>query len=345
MKKIYTLLAATVVAGTSFAQTGFEGKSFIKETKNIHRSETSLKVAEDTTGWASSGNFFPDFAAGGSVSDYGYNGGGYVYGSNVDSLNVCAQGYENSNELNFDIEEVLALFTGKTVMGQGANITFEIYSMAANAAYTHDGTNWVPNSAEGPSSLLGSASLHVGAADTTWPALTSIPFSSPVSIMGTNFAIAMDASAFEASGDTIGLASDTDGEGNRYAFHKAGSVWAVTDDMFGGLNNNIALFAVVSNSNVGIESNDFLGGIQMSAFPNPAKENTTIAFNLNKSFNKVTIKVMDATGKNIATIEKGAMAQGEYTELVDLSNVAAGKYYYSVITNESRLTKKIMVIK
>ena len=40
--------------------------------------------------------------------------------------------------------------------------------------------------------------------------------------------------------------------------------------------------------------------------------------------------------------EKG---QGNYKEVVDFSNVAAGKYYYSVITNESRLTKKIMVVK
>jgi len=120
---------------------------------------------------------------------------------------------------------------------------------------------------------------------------------------------------------------------------------AVTADVFGGLNNNVALFPVIGNANVGIDSDEFLNGIQMSAFPNPATVNTTIEFNLNKAFTSVKIEVIDARGRKVATINKGALAQGDYKEVVDLSNVAAGKYYYSVITNESRLTKKIMVVK
>ncbi len=305
-----------------------------------------MKTPSDTTGLVDSGDFAPEFAAGGQVVTYGYTGGGSIYGSNNDSLNICAQGYANENSLNFDIEEVLAWFYTKHDAGTNSMAEVQIMTMIANGAVNDDGSGGAAFNSEGPSTqVLAAQTLLVSDADTTWPAMTSIVFSSPVAINGTNFAIALDCSSFAASGDTLGLISDQDGEGQQYNFHKISGNWWLTDFVFGGLNNNIGLFAVIGASNVSIDSKDFLNGVQMSAFPNPAIENTTIAFGLDKAFNNVTIEVIDATGKKIASINKGALAQGRYTELIDLSNVAAGKYYYSVITNESRLTKKIMVIK
>lgn len=335
----------STIVGASFAQAPYAGKAFLESSTTIERSDASLKVPSDTAGWSYSGFFYPEFAVGGSVSSYGYTTGGSVFGSNNDSLNVCAQGYENSAGINFDVEEVLIWFYTKHQANAASTMEVQILSMAANAAANDDGAGGAALNSEGPSALLGSELLTIADADTVWPNMTSVPFTTPASVMGTNFAVALDASSFEASGDTVGIISDSDGEGQQYAFHFMNGNWWVTDFLFGGLNNNIAMFAVIGNANVGIDSDEFLNGVQMSAFPNPASVNTTIEFNLNQAFSNVKVEVIDANGRKVASVNKGALAQGNYKEVIDLSNVAAGKYYYSVITNESRLTKKIMVVK
>ena len=348
MKKIYSLLAMSALVGGAFAQSPYAGKAQLESSLTIEKPNVSLKAPSDTTGWSESGFFFPEFATGGSIYRYGYTGGGSVYGSNNDSLNYCAQGYQNANQLTFDIEEVLVWAYRKHVANPNSTMAVEIYKMAANKAVNDNGSGGAALNSEGPSTLLGSATLSLAAVDTNvanYPNLTPVAFTTPVTVTGSNFAIALNAQSFQASGDTIGLFSDDDGEGQLYAFHKIGANWWVTDFVFGGLNNNIGLFAVIGNSNVGIDSDEFFNGVQMSAYPNPVSVNSTIEFNLNKAFTNVKVEVIDASGKNVATINKGALAQGNYKEVVDFSNLAAGKYYYSVITNESRLTKKIMVVK
>lgn len=345
MKKIYSLLAMSALVGGAFAQSPYAGNAYLQSTNTFEKSNSSLKAAADTAGLSESGFFFPEFAAGGSVTSYGNQEGGSVYGSGGDSLNICAQGYQNANQLTFDIEEVLAWFYTKHQANAASLMTIEIYSMGASAAVNDNGSGGAALNSEGPKVMLGSQTFPISTVDTLWPNLTSIPFVTPVKVLGTNFAVALNAQSFIVSGDTVGLISDVSGEGQDYAFHKIGQNWWVTNFAFGGLNNNIGLFPVISNSNVGIDSDEFLNGVQMSAYPNPVSVNSTIEFNLNKAFTNVKVEVIDASGRNVATINKGALAQGNYKEVVDFSNLAAGKYYYSVITNESRLTKKIMVVK
>ena len=69
----------------------FKNKAYVKDVVSFERNFNRMNV--DTTGITMSGNFTPDFAPSNSnVYIYGYMGGGYIYGSNVDSLNVCAHG-------------------------------------------------------------------------------------------------------------------------------------------------------------------------------------------------------------------------------------------------------------
>ncbi len=344
MKKIYSLLSMTAIMGGAIAQSQYLNKATVKDVTPFIHSETTLKVINDTTGLTSTGNFFPEFAGNSQqATSYGYIGGGNVFGSNIDSLNTCAQGYENSSQLSFSISEVLVWFFEKYDAGNNGTFSVQVWGMDPNSAYSYDGTNWNQDS-EGPSGMIGSQDFTLSDVDTT-TTFSSFTFSNPVSISGTNFAIAVDASGFITSGDTIGIVSDSDGDGMNYAFHrKLQGPWMLTSSAF-SIDNNAAIFAVVSDANVGINSNEYLNGLQMSAFPNPAVENTTISFGLKKAFNNVTIEVIDSKGAIVSKINKGALAQGVYNEVIDLSNVAAGKYYYSIITNESRLTKKIMVVK
>ena len=113
----------------------FKNKHYIKKQFSIDR--RIQRTNTDTAGWTLSGNFAPEFAATGNIFIYGYMGGGYVYGSNVDSLNVCAQGYMNTNNSTAEINEILFYVGGKYENPNDnvdGTIGVNIYQMSANQA-------------------------------------------------------------------------------------------------------------------------------------------------------------------------------------------------------------------
>ena len=350
MKKIYILAAAAIFSTAAIAQVPQAGKPYVKDSKQISVKHNNSKTPTDTLGWVPNLNWLPsEFALGGQVWNYGYTGGGYVYGNNVDSLDHCAQGYKNVGAVSFGVEGVLAGFVGKYHAGSGTtNITFNMYDMQPNSVYEWDGVNPVTLTGEGPSGApLATTTMALNMADTTWFTLNYAAFPSVVSVSGTSFALSMDVTAFRASGDTIGLASDTDGEGYRYAYHYYNSLnnFIVTADAFGGLNNNLALFPVVDDNFIGIDDKDFLNGMQLSAFPNPVVDQTTISYNLEENMNKVKLIVYDVTGKEIYNVNYGAQAKGSYNVTLDASEFTTGNYFYSLIANGNRLTKRFVVTK
>lgn len=351
MKKIYLLLATTFVAGATFAQLN-NHQATILDVKTITKSVGGDKTPTDTVGWTGSSNFLPVFAVGAQVFNYGYNGGGYVYGTNVSTneINHVAQGYNNLSAASFNVEGVLLGFIGKDYAGTGNGssvITVNLYNMAANAAYEGTLPN-VTQTADGPSgTAIATTTITTADADTAFFSLTYAQFSTPVAVSG-DFAASMDANAVKTASDTVGLASDANGEGQRYAFHYVPGLtaWIVTDDLFGGnLDNNIAIFPVIDENNVGINDKEFYNDMQLSAFPNPANNQATISFRLNKEMSNVNIKMVDLTGKEVLNVNKGTLAAGLYNETVDATNLEAGIYFYSIIANGTRFTKKLTISK
>ena len=355
MKKIYSLLAVSTIlaSGATAQQVQTDASMEIGSIKtiNVERSDYSLKGVEtDTTGWTANGNFFPEFlASGGNASVIGYQGGGYFFGSNNDSLNSCAQGFENANNSTAEIKEILIWFAGKEEVSGSGSMTINVHKMSPNSAF-EDFTATSPD-AEGPSASVApvaSETLLLSNADTASTlVLTSVLLSSPVSING-NFAIEVDASSFTASGDTVGIVCDSDGDGQGYNFVRRGPGYyflLTRAASTSGLDNNIAIFAVIGDNNVGINDNEFYNGVQLSAFPNPATVETTISFNLEKSFNNVKVNVMDANGRIVNRIEKGALAAGLYNEVMEVSSLSAGTYYYTIYADNTKLTKSFNVVK
>ncbi len=350
MKKIYLLLATTFVAGATFAQLN-NNQATILDVKTITKSVGGNKTPTDTVGWTGSSNFLPVFAVGNQVFNYGYSGGGYVYGTNVSTneINHVAQGYNNLSAASFNVEGVLLGFIGKDYAGTGNGssvITVNLFNMAANAAYEGTLPN-VTQTADGPSgTAIATTTITTADADTNFFSLTYAQFSTPVAVSG-DFAASMDANAVKTASDTVGLASDADGEGQRYAFHyvPALTAWIVTADLFNGLNNNIAIFPVIDEGTVGINDKEFYNDMQLSAFPNPANNQATISFRLNKEMSNVNIKMVDLTGKEVLNVNKGTLAAGLYNETVDATNLEAGIYFYSIIANGTRFTKKLTISK
>ena len=352
MKKIYILAVAAIFTTASYAQVSEQGKVSPNGSRAISVDHNSNKTPTDTAGWVPSTKWIPqEFALGGQVWNFGYTGGGYIYGVNISAneINHCAQGYTNVNSASFGVEGVLIGFIGKNAAGGGnSSMSVNLYEMSANQAYGKSTSAWAKDETGPNPTAKATTTLTFAAADTNWFTLTYAPFSAPVGINATDFAVSVNATAVKAANDTVGIASDADGEGFRTTYHyiPAQTAWYVTDDLFGNnVDNNIAIFPVIDDNFLGVNDVEFFSNMQLSAFPNPAKTETTISYNLNEDMKSVKLVVYDMTGKEVFTSAKGNLTKGSYNVKLDVSNYNAGNYFYSLIGDGNRMTKRMVVIK
>jgi len=81
-----------------------------------------------------------------------------------------------------------------------------------------------------------------------------------------------------------------------------------------------------------------------SCMPNPANNSTRISYEL-KNTQKVTILVTDITGRTIMTLNEGTKIAGNYGVDLDLTDLTSGTYFYTLKTDNSQSTKKLVVVK
>ena len=79
-------------------------------------------------------------------------------------------------------------------------------------------------------------------------------------------------------------------------------------------------------------------------YPNPFNPSTTINYELNKTAN-VSLKIYDALGNLITEILNEEKIPGNYTMNFDGNNLSSGIYYYTLSTNHSSITKKMILLK
>ncbi|MES2397774.1 MAG: T9SS type A sorting domain-containing protein [Bacteroidota bacterium] len=362
MKKIYLITGAAFLSVSSFAQVSEAGKCVLSSSKPFTHVASSERLTNpDTTGIVNVSDFLPEFLPnGGNASIYGYLGGGFIYGNNVDGYKICAQGYQNVGTGSPVPVRVLGviLWFGAIESDAGSSATSKVvisaYDMAANKAYNTNGSgtfNSTTLNSPGPTGTAkGTADLLFSDIDTTgWNYVT---FTTPPAISG-DFALVVDASTLTA-GDTVGLVSDklNDAGNFDYAFHKVGTKWYVTDQIFsdpaspalgsGGLDNNIAIWAVVADA-TGV--NEYFNGMKLTTYPNPTTERATIEYTLEKNSNKVSLVVFDQAGRKV--IEKAYDSQSAGTYKIDLetANLNAGTYMYQLNANGRNFTKQFVVTK
>ena len=353
-------MTAMLISGaTVFAQGTLQtqNKGVIKRVMPVPVSNPAQSATPtDTAGWVDSGNFAPIFAGiSGEVVAFGYQGGGWVYGNNADGLNECAQGYLNVNQSTLGIEEVLLLFTGKTGVSGSATskAVVKVYSMAANKARNTDGAGGQAVNSPGPNQLLGSQDYFFDDIDTIFGNWNVITFPTPVFINGTDFAVSVDFTNLNAAQDTAGLLCDQigDADGLDYAFHKFQGAWYVTDFAFSAsgtddVDNDIAIFAVIDENFIGVESLEFFNGMKLSQNnPNPMNGNTVIQYELEKYTTSVELEIFDVHGRKAVVINEGEKTAGRHSISIENAKLAAGTYYYSLKANGNRLTKKMVVTK
>ena len=96
---------------------------------------------------------------------------------------------------------------------------------------------------------------------------------------------------------------------------------------------------------IDVEEGDIPEDYQLSQnYPNPFNPSTRIKFSLPETTD-VSLKVYDVLGKQIANLLSGELNAGNYSVAFNASGLSGGIYFYSLITNSFRSTKKLVVLK
>ena len=368
MKKIYSLIGAIVLTSSVFAQEEqLKGKVIATPLDQAQTStSTSLKktaAAGDTIGWTKStgARYLPIFNPNGSNyvnRTFKSSGGGYLFGNNGASINMCAQGFLNVNQLTVTISKVLiSVFAKKKTSVGASNIIVSIYDMAPNKAWNETSPNntVAALNSDGPNTLLSSTPVAFTAIDTTSfktevrSRFTVATFSAPVTF-STSFAIAVDSKTTTAGGiapgDTLSLTSDEDNPSNTldYTFLSGpNGRWYVADYLV-GVKTNLAIFPILDDEYVGVT--EFFNGVKLSAlYPNPTKDVATIAYSLEKASTNVSLEVFTINGQQAYSEKFGNQQAGDYKITLDASSYAAGSYFYQLRANGTVLTKEFVVTK
>lgn len=110
-----------------------------------------------------------------------------------------------------------------------------------------------------------------------------------------------------------------------FAGNNGGSKLLIDDVTFSGGNVNVKTFAY-----------NFL-----QLFPNPTQSNCNVSFYNNKKQN-ITYSLFDMQGKLVYT-ETAMQAEGIVNQTLFLNSLAKGAYFLSVISEDTRLNKKIII--
>ena len=79
-------------------------------------------------------------------------------------------------------------------------------------------------------------------------------------------------------------------------------------------------------------------------YPNPTNGNTTIKYSLENEAS-IAFELIDVTGKKVMSVNKGNQNSGTYTMDINTSDLNSGIYFYSILVNGNKITKKMTITK
>ncbi len=79
-------------------------------------------------------------------------------------------------------------------------------------------------------------------------------------------------------------------------------------------------------------------------YPNPAKDETTLSFSLDKE-REVSLAIYNQLGQLIDVVEEGSFPQGTHEVKYNTSNLATGTYIIRLVYGEGQKTKKMLIAK
>ncbi len=79
-------------------------------------------------------------------------------------------------------------------------------------------------------------------------------------------------------------------------------------------------------------------------FPNPSNGMTTVKYSLQNEAN-VTFEMIDVTGKKVISTFEGKKNPGVYSLEINTADLNSGIYFYSILVNGNKITKKMTITK
>lgn len=302
------------------------------------------------------------------LDDFGMNA--FLYGSPtgyVFGTNDLYDAQFNAHQLNYEfaggfivnddytVLGAMILFGGKEdVSGNPADLNVRVWSLADNKA--RSGVSAQQPDVIGPDAVLATEALPFSDVDTVLP--TFVDFSSAPWV-NADFAISVDIKALynaTADADTVSLIADEDGDADgtttwtKFGFDIApgNEPWFLTTGTLqGGLDVNLGVFAIVSESGVGIEEQGFINGVRMTSYPNPAltSDNIRIDYGLESAKDKVELNIYTTTGQLVYTSTEGSKVAGTHAINIPAGLLASGSYVYALQADQSRIAKRMEVLK
>ena len=97
---------------------------------------------------------------------------------------------------------------------------------------------------------------------------------------------------------------------------------------------------------VGIDNDKFIANTTelCQNYPNPFNPTTSISF-FNKETGKVNLTVYNVAGEKVASLVDGNLKSGYHKINFDAARLNSGVYYYTLVTLETKITKKMVLVK
>lgn len=262
--------------------------------------------------------------------------GGYVCGTAwFDNMGqfipiADAVGMHYDGVTGASVTEVLVWFGALEVTGANDNVTATVYSVNADSS---------------ANASLGSATLSTSAitASTSFT-LTSFMLGTPAATGGNDFLCAVE---FAGNDDTLGIVTSDPGAGdgageNRFRLLTSasfGGAWTGVASVWGAFDCDAFIMPVVDIV-AGVDA--YSNGLSVKrVYPNPAIDQASIEFNLDEA-SDVSVRVFNLLGEELYT-ESTSRNAGSQLIRLNTSEFAAGNYYVTINTGQTKLTSKFVV--
>ena len=259
---------------------------------------------------------------GGAVAAFPFDA--YLLGDNFGGLGVSLDIVTNQDLHGVDVR----MFTGTAMDAEIAVRVYE-YNLSATALPQIWG-----NAAIAETELFVVEDLLNGD-PAGLNSIVTIPFQTPVSLEAGKTYLLYFTREYASTALEYGYAGS----------NNTAQVWAQIDPGQPGVTwgtlSQVPIIRANFMPNAGIKDNT-KAATEVSLFPNPATDKATVNFNI-ASASDVSIEVIDITGKVVKTVSLNNVAAGANSADLNVADFATGIYSVAVKTNDSSVTKKLVI--
>lgn len=328
MKKIYASLIALAAGSFLFAQHAVTGLDQVSAPQMV-LSSSKVTAVDTITTYLDRATAYYILTAGSS---------GYVLGTNGFTTET-AEHYDDLGGTT-TVTELMVYFVDKEIIGAADDLIGKVYDVGADSL---------------PTTLVAFGSVSATDIDTSGFPTFIMMTSSTGPVSGGGFAVSVD---YSGGDDSVAILSTNpltsgggpDGAGERRCLQNTTSIgWEQAADIWtiGGAayDADALIMPIVDVGPVAVNPSVTTKEFTLKgAYPNPAVTYTNIRYTL-PSDNTVSVKVFDTRGMVVASVNGLAKTAGEHEFTLDVSQFAAGNYYYQFSTENSSITSKFVVVK